>query len=77
VYAKVVRVPLHDSAYRVDLLQRRRDGRTALKRARHIDGPELSAHATAPQPRDVRVQAGRGLVDADVQRVEVVANPGA
>ncbi len=70
-YRAVMRV------HRVDLLQRGGDGGVALQRAGHPHRPELGAHATLAQPREVGVgrAAGAGRCRAGPSRSRPARGP--
>jgi hypothetical protein len=57
--------PVHD----VDLFERGRDRLLSLKRCRHVDRPELGAHAAGPEPGNVG--HGPRLVSADIERRQI------
>lgn len=50
-----LRVPRHEPAHHVDLLQGELHRVQKLRLAWHVDGPELPAHDTLPQPHQVRL----------------------
>ena len=72
---EIVGVAGRHATHGVDLLQRRGEGRQGRRRRRGVDAPEPRPHPAAPQPGDVGVQPRRGLVDGQVDRVQVVAHP--